>query len=124
MFLQTTDIIKEEILGYLNILDRNEKNNNKKESIYRLNFFIRKICCTNFILYVQSTLFQGPGFGIQYSIGKNPYPPSSFFPDETWGINNGRDNRWPNGIIPYTFDYTRSDPADNITLSKLHFFTL
>ncbi len=61
--------------------------------------------------------FQVPGFGTENSIGQTPYPPSSFYPTETWGVNNAYDNRWPNGIIPYTFDYTSSNPADNITLS-------
>jgi len=38
---QITDIIKEEILGYINLFDGYEKNNsNKKEGICRLKFQI------------------------------------------------------------------------------------
>ena len=72
------------------------------------------ICCIGFL---PNFLCQVPGFGTQNSIGQTLYPPSSFYPDELWGVNNAYDNRWPNGIIPYTFDYTSSNPADNITLS-------
>lgn len=63
--------------------------------------------------------FQVPGYGNLNSIGKTPYPPSSFYPTEVLGVNGGYDSRWPNGIIPYTFNYESSDPANNITLSKL-----
>jgi len=44
------------------------------------------------------------GWGIQNSIGISPFPPSSFFPNSTKGVNDGRDFTWPNGIIPYDFD--------------------
>lgn len=81
---------------------------------YNLFYFL---CCLAELL---PTLHcQVPGFGEKNSIGKTPFPPSSFYPDETWGVNNANDNRWPNRIIPYNFDYTACDLADNITLSRL-----
>ncbi len=76
--------------------------------------FVFLFCVTSFFPGIH---LQVPGFGDQKSIGVSPFPPSSFFPDEVWGVNNGRDNRWPNGIIPYTFSYTKSD--DGILMSKL-----
>ena len=73
----------------------------------------------SFIGFFPGFLFQVPGYGDLNSIGKSPYPPSSFYPDETWGVNNANENRWPNGIVPYIFDYNSSDPSDNITLSNI-----
>lgn len=70
--------------------------------------------------FLSAFLCQVPGFGNLNSIGETPYPPSSFFPDKIWGVNNAMDIRWPNGVIPYTFDYTSSNPADNITLSIIN----
>lgn len=32
---------------------------------------------------------------------------------EKYGIYGGVDKRWPNGIIPYTFDETGVDPKGN-----------
>lgn len=80
-------------------------------------------CCI--VGFLPAFHFQVPGFGVLNSIGQTPYPPSSFFPDELWGVNSGFSNKWPNGIIPYTFDFTSSNPDDRITLSisynKLYF---
>ena len=63
--------------------------------------------------------FQVPGFGDLNSIGQSPYPPSTFYPDEIWGVYSAEDNRWPDGIVPYIFDHESSDPSDNITLSNV-----
>ena len=82
----------------------------------RTNNLLLLICCIGCLL--PAVLCQVPGFGDLNSIGQTHYPPSSFYPDETWGVNNAYDKRWPNGIIPYTFDHTTSNPADNITLSR------
>lgn len=79
---------------------------------FNLLFFLS--CFAGFLPTLDS---QVPGFGDKNSIGPTPFPPASFYPAETWGVNSADDDRWPNGIIPYNFDYTASDPSDNITLS-------
>jgi len=75
-----------------------------------------------FICFLSGIRCQVPGFGNLNSIGKSPYPPSSFFPEQIWGVHGGNNNRWPNGIVPYIFDHNSSDPADNLTISKIVYF--
>lgn len=55
------------------------------------------------------------GWGPQNSIGKSPFNLSTYFQNYTKGINDYLS--WPNGIVPYTFDYNNVDPGDNSTLS-------
>jgi len=59
------------------------------------------------------------GWGPQHSIGISPFNLSTYFQKYTDGINDYFS--WPNGIVPYNFDYKSADPSDNSTLS-IYFF--
>lgn len=50
-------------------------------------------------------------WGIQQSTGKSPFDPPEYdvsSPNIAVGIDSSGANKWPNGIIPYEFNYTQS----------------
>ncbi len=58
-------------------------------------------------------------WGIRNSVGKSPFdPPYYMLENYTWGVNEGDDYNWPNGIVPYEFDNDTSQAGGNKTLCK------
>jgi len=66
------------------------------------------------------------GWGIQNSIGKSPFnPPWYDVKNATEGVYAGDDYfNWPNGIVPYQFDYNATNLGGNITLCKFKILTV
>lgn len=63
-------------------------------------------------------------WGIQKSIGKSPYDPKWYdIQNYTEGVYQGGNYlNWPNGIIPYEFDYNATNLGGNTTLRNAFSF--